>query len=91
MDTLDAADLGDQLPGWSFEDGSLHREFEFETFPAAIAFMVRASRQIDAMDHHPQWTNVFNSVDVRLTSHDAGGVTERDVELAHILDDLVNS
>jgi len=78
------------LPGWSLEDGALHRVFEFDGFPAAIGFMVQASRRIDAMNHHPEWSNVYNKVDVRLTSHDAGGVTESDFELARVLDELAD-
>ena len=79
-----------QLPGWSLEDGALHRVFEFDGFPAAIGFMVQASRRIDAMNHHPEWSNIYNKVDVRLTSHDAGGITESDIELARVLDELAD-
>jgi len=78
----------DDFPGWSLDDGVLHRVFEFDGFPAAIGFMVQASRRIDALNHHPEWTNVYNKVDVRLTSHDAGGVTASDFELARVLDEL---
>lgn len=80
-----------QHPDWDRDGDALHRRFEFDGFPAAMAFMVQASRQIDAMNHHPEWSNVYNVVEVRLTSHDAGGVTDKDFTLAGILDDLADS
>ncbi|WP_456698307.1 4a-hydroxytetrahydrobiopterin dehydratase [Aeromicrobium sp. P5_D10] len=76
------------LPGWSQEGEAVVKSFEFTDFAAAIAFINRAVGPIDEMDHHPEWTNVYNRVDVRLTSHDAGGVTDRDVRLAKVLDRL---
>jgi 4a-hydroxytetrahydrobiopterin dehydratase len=74
------------LPGWSREGEAIVKTFEFDDFSAAISFMTRAAGPIDEMDHHPEWTNVYNRVDVRLSSHDAGGVTDRDVQLARVLD-----
>lgn len=78
----------DGLPGWSQEGGSIVKSFEFADFDAAIAFINRASGSINEMNHHPEWTNVYNRVDIRLLSHDAGGVTSRDVQLARILERL---
>jgi 4a-hydroxytetrahydrobiopterin dehydratase len=83
---IDAA-LAD-LDGWENSGDSISKTFEFADFPAAIAFMSRAAAEIDRLDHHPEWTNVYNRVDVRLSSHDAGGVTDRDLRLARVLDDL---
>lgn len=77
-----------ELPGWSQEGEAIVKSFEFADFSAAIAFMGTAARSIDEMDHHPEWTNVYNRVDIRLTSHDAGGVTDRDVQLARIIERL---
>lgn len=74
------------LDGWALDGDAITRRFGFDTFPAAMDFMARAALKIDAMNHHPEWSNVYNRVDVRLTSHDAGGVTARDIELAGILD-----
>ena len=74
------------LPGWSNEGDSIAKTYEFADFPAAMAFMVRAAVGIDEMDHHPEWSNVYSRVDVRLSSHDVGGVTDRDVRLAGLLD-----
>ena len=76
------------LDGWTTDGTSIDRRFEFDDFNGAMKFMVTAAPKIDALNHHPEWTNVYNHVDVRLTSHDAGGVTDRDLELALLLDSL---
>ena len=76
----------DNLPGWSQEGEAIVKSFEFDDFNAAIAFIQRAAGPIDEMDHHPEWTNVYNRVDIRLSSHDVGGVTDRDVQLARVLE-----
>ena len=71
------------LPGWTFERDALAKNFQFKNFREAMSFMVRAAFEAEAMNHHPEWTNVYNRVAVRLNTHDAGGrVTARDVELA---------
>ena len=76
------------LEGWSVVDGKLHKEFQFSDFNEAFGFMARASMHIEKMNHHPEWTNVYNRVMVRLTTHDAGHtVTPKDWELAKVLDD----
>ena len=79
----------DNLPGWSQEGEAIVKSFEFDDFNAAIAFIQRAAGPIDEMDHHPEWTNVYNRVDIRLSSHDVGGVTDRDVQLARVIERLV--
>ena len=71
-----------ELHGWRLEQGKLHREFEFEDFGVAFGFMTSVALAAEAMDHHPEWFNVWNKVRVDLTTHDAGGVTELDFELA---------
>jgi 4a-hydroxytetrahydrobiopterin dehydratase len=76
------------LPGWSQEGEAIVKSFEFADFMAAIGFISKAASSIDEMDHHPEWTNVYNRVDVRLSSHDVGGVTDRDVQLARVLERL---
>jgi 4a-hydroxytetrahydrobiopterin dehydratase len=74
------------LPGWAFSDNALDRTFTFADFRAALEFMHACVEDIDRRDHHPQWTNVYNRVTVRLTTHDAGNrVTAQDVELAKVL------
>lgn len=77
-----------QLDGWSIENGKLHRAFKFADFSAALGFMVRAALAAEKMDHHPEWSNVYNRVVVDLTTHDAGGITQRDVDLARQLSAL---
>lgn len=73
-----------QDAGWIVaEDGkSIGKTFKFKTFRDALAWMVRAGFEAEAMDHHPDWTNVYNRVEVRLTTHDKGGLTDKDLELA---------
>jgi 4a-hydroxytetrahydrobiopterin dehydratase len=78
-------------PDWTrSEDGSaLLRSYRFKDFAQAFAFLTRVAAHAEAVDHHPEFTSVWNRVDFRLTSHDEGGVTERDVELARAIDALV--
>jgi 4a-hydroxytetrahydrobiopterin dehydratase len=77
-----------QLSGWSMHNGKLHREYKFADFPHAIGFMTTAAVNIEKKNHHPEWFNVYNRVVVDLTTHDAGGVTSNDVELARLLDGI---
>ncbi len=78
-----------KLDGWRFERESLAKTFKFGSFREAMSFMVRAGFEAEAMNHHPEWTNVYNKVEVRLNTHDAGGkVTRKDVELAAKLDGI---
>lgn len=70
------------LPGWSVSEGKLRRSFVFADFGAAIAFMVRTAFDAERLDHHPNWSNVYNRVEVTLWTHDVGGLTDRDVALA---------
>ncbi len=80
-----------ELPGWKFERDALAKEFKFPTFKDALAFMVRAGFEAEALNHHPEWTNVYNTVAVRLNTHDSGGkVTAKDVELAKQMEKVVN-
>jgi len=71
------------LAGWTFENDALAKSYTFGSFREAMSFMVRAGFEAEALDHHPEWTNVYNRVAIRLNTHDAGGkVTAKDVELA---------
>ncbi|MDX9859513.1 MAG: 4a-hydroxytetrahydrobiopterin dehydratase [Rhodospirillales bacterium] len=76
------------LDGWNEAEGrdAIRKDFRFADFNAAFAFMTRVALKAERMDHHPEWTNVFNRVAVVLSTHDAGGVTMRDVELARFID-----
>ena len=71
------------LPGWRLEGEALTKSFKFASFREAFSFMTRVAFEAEAMDHHPDWTNVYNRVTFRLSTHDAGGrVTAKDLELA---------
>jgi len=76
------------LSGWSVKDGKLHKDFVFDTFVDAFGFMSRAALHIERLNHHPEWLNVYNKLTVDLTTHDAGGITQNDIELAKTLDSL---
>jgi len=83
---LEAALAG--LPGWSVAAEKLHREYKFADFVHAFGFMATAAIAIEKMNHHPEWFNVYNRVTVDLTTHDAGGITQGDVDLAGLLDSI---
>jgi 4a-hydroxytetrahydrobiopterin dehydratase len=82
-----------KLPAWSaVEDrDAITRTFDFADFNQAFGFLARAALVAEKMDHHPEWTNVYKTVTVVLTSHDAGGVTRRDIELAEAMDRIAGS
>src|SRR5271157_627543 len=77
-----------RLPGWKLVDARLHREYRFPDFIHAFGFMATAAVMIEALGHHPEWSNVYNRVTVDLTTHDAGGLTAKDVELAARLEEI---
>jgi 4a-hydroxytetrahydrobiopterin dehydratase len=86
---LSEAELGGALaglPGWELRAGKLHREFRFGDFRAAFAFMTRCALAAETLDHHPDWSNVYNRVSVDLSTHDVGGITSLDLELARLMD-----
>ena len=76
------------LPGWSIVNGKLHKDFVFKDFIEAFGFMSTAALHIEKMNHHPEWFNVYNKIKVDLTTHDAGGITQNDINLARILNSL---
>lgn len=78
-----------QLDGWSIENGKLHREFKFKSFVEAFGFMTSVALVAERMNHHPEWFNVYNKVVIELTTHDAGGISERDFEFAAKVDGLL--
>ncbi len=77
-----------KLPEWKVKDGKLHRQYKFPDFSLAIGFMMAAAVLIEKKDHHPEWFNVYNKVTVDLTSHDAGGITSKDFDLAATLEQI---
>jgi len=76
------------LSGWIVKDEKLHKDFEFEDFNQAFGFMTRAAMHIEKMNHHPEWFNVYNKLTIDLMTHDAGGITQNDIDLAKILNSL---
>lgn len=74
--------------GWTLVGGKLHREFRFADFSAAFGFMSRCALAAEAMNHHPEWFNVWNKVAVDLATHDAGGVTRLDLDLARKMNEI---
>ncbi|HLT92627.1 MAG TPA: 4a-hydroxytetrahydrobiopterin dehydratase [Woeseiaceae bacterium] len=77
-----------ELDGWSLVDGKLTREFRFQDFTRAFGFMASAALEAEKLDHHPEWSNVYNKVHVALVTHSAGGITDLDFTLAKKLDAL---
>ncbi|MBW4578319.1 MAG: 4a-hydroxytetrahydrobiopterin dehydratase [Tildeniella nuda ZEHNDER 1965/U140] len=77
-----------QLNGWSIKDGKLHRQLQFPSFVEAFGFMSSVALVAEAAGHHPEWSNVYNRVTIDLTTHDAGGITAKDVELARRINAL---
>jgi 4a-hydroxytetrahydrobiopterin dehydratase len=82
-----------KLSGWSEVKGrdAITRQFVFSDFNAAFGFMARTALIAEKLDHHPEWFNVYNKVEVTLATHDAGGVTERDIKLAQAMDRLARA
>ena len=76
------------LQGWNIINGKLHKDFAFKDYVEAIGFMCRASIHIEKMNHHPEWFNVYNKISIDLTTHDAGGITQNDINLARIFNSL---
>jgi len=81
----------DELPGWALENEKLRREFKFANFVEAFGFMTSAAIEAEKMNHHPEWFNVYSKVVVELTTHDAGGITELDVQLARKMNKLADN
>lgn len=71
-----------ELSGWTYRDKGIEKSYQFLDFVAAFGFMTRAAILAEKADHHPEWFNVYNKVNIRLSTHDAGGLTDRDFDLA---------
>jgi 4a-hydroxytetrahydrobiopterin dehydratase len=76
------------LRDWEVKENALTKKFRFANFSEAFAFMTRVGMQAEKLDHHPDWRNVYNTVEVSLSTHDAGGITELDLKLAAFIDKL---
>ena len=75
------------LPGWELREGTLHRQLEFRTFTDAFSFMTLIAFTAERMNHHPEWSNVYNRVTIELTTHDVGGISENDLVMAADISD----
>ncbi len=93
LDADQRSDIAAKLPQWKMASGrdAIERSFKFKDFNAAFGFMTRAALVAEQMNHHPEWFNVWNRVDVALSTHDAGGLTELDVKLAEAMDRIASS
>jgi len=91
LSEAERADALDGLPDWDFDEGrdAIRRSFAFADFSEAFAFMTRVALLAEKADHHPEWSNVWNRVEVLLTTHDAGGLSGRDVDMAQAIDALL--
>lgn len=86
---LDLLNEGEQQE-WAIEAGKLHRQYSFSNFVEAFGFMTRAAIHSEKINHHPEWSNIYKTVDVNLVTHDAGGITELDFKLAKIMNKLAS-
>jgi 4a-hydroxytetrahydrobiopterin dehydratase len=92
LDEAERADALDALPDWDYDEArdAISRRFTFADFSAAFAFMTRVALLAEKADHHPEWSNVWNRVDIVLTTHDAGGLSHRDISMAEAIEALVD-
>ena len=90
LDEAARAALAHTLPAWALVPGrdAITRSFQFADFSAAWGFMTRVALLAEQQDHHPEWFNVYNKVDIVLSTHDAGGISTRDIRMAHAIDKL---
>lgn len=88
LDEEARAALATDLPGWRLDGEHIRRSYRFRDFSQAWGFMNRVALLAERQDHHPEWFNVYNKVDIALTTHDAGGLSARDVKLAQAIDRL---
>lgn len=78
--------LSSRLKGWTYADGVIRRNLEFGNFTEAFSFMTAVALEAEKMDHHPEWSNVYNKVSIGLNTHSAGGITQLDIDLAEKID-----
>jgi 4a-hydroxytetrahydrobiopterin dehydratase len=79
-----------KLDGWKYNGNAIEKKFAFKNFREALATMVRIGFEAEAMNHHPDWHNIYNKLTIRLNTHDEGGVTEKDFALAKDIDKIIN-
>jgi 4a-hydroxytetrahydrobiopterin dehydratase len=88
LSSTDLAQLSEQLPAWTLKEGKLHRELRFADFSEAFGFVTRVALAAEQLNHHPEWSNVWNRVVINLTTHDCGGLSKLDLALAQRIDAL---
>ena len=88
LSTKDIAGLNTSLPHWQVEADRLKRDWQFKDFSEAFAFMTRVALLAETMQHHPNWSNIYNRVSIELTTHDLDGLSDLDVQLARSIDAL---
>lgn len=81
----------EDLEGWEYKEDAIHTSFEFENFKEAFSVMARIAFEAEAQQHHPEWTNVYNQLNISLSTHDAGGVTEKDFKLARTIEEIIDA
>lgn len=81
----------ESLEGWDLSENGIQTSFEFENFKEAFTLMTRIAFEAESMDHHPNWTNVYNTLEITLITHAAGGVTDKDFQLAKAIEKIVNA
>ena len=81
----------EKLEGWSYNENAIHTTLEFENFKDAFSAMTRIAFEAEAQQHHPNWFNVYNTLEISLSTHDADGVTEEDFKLAHTIESIVSA
>tara|TARA_R110000796_G_scaffold35017_3_gene90246 strand:- start:230822 stop:231109 length:288 start_codon:yes stop_codon:yes gene_type:complete len=79
------------LDGWEYIDGAIETSFQFDNFKEAFVVMTRIAFECEAQGHHPEWTNIYNSLTIRLNTHDAEGITEKDFKLAKSIENIIES
>lgn len=89
LSAQEKAQLGSKLKHWKVMDDRLKREYQFKDFSEAFAFMTRVALLAETMQHHPNWSNVYNRVTIELTTHDLGGLSDLDAAMAHAIDALL--
>ena len=91
LDTAEIEERLEQLDGWEYRDGMLRREFVFPNFVEAIGFLTRAAIHAERLNHHPDWSNLYNTVRVALETHDVGGISHLDFDLAMTMNGLAST
>lgn len=92
MKPLTEAEIHEQLkhfPNWEFTNGAIHTTLEFENFKEAFSVMARIAFEVEAQQHHPEWTNIYNQLSISLSTHDADGITDKDFKLARSIEEIL--